>query len=388
MSKIEELIKELCPNGVEFKKLSELCGTITTGKLNANAMDENGIYPFYTCDENPYKINQYAFDTEAILISGNGSKVGHINYYKGKFNAYQRTYVIYDFLDINVNFLLHYLKGYFKEYILANSRKGSVPYITLPILQNFKIPVPPTEVQREIVHILDDFSLLTAELTAELTARQKQYEYYRDNLFNFSKEINRCSLKDVCYSIKDGMHNLPKNNFDTDGYPILSAQNIINGQIEYNAKRYVNYDIYEKEQKRINIENDDVLLTIVATIGRTAIVKNNKMLLQRSVCVLKPNKKILPKYLKYYLDTNDMQNYMKNNSKGSAQAGLYLQQVSNILIPLPSLDEQERIVNILDRFDKLCNDISSGLPAEIEARKKQYEYYRDKLLDFEEFSKK
>ena len=84
MSKLDELIAELCPNGVEYKNLKEICGTITTGKLNANAMVENGKYAFFTCDATPFRIDSYAFDTEAILVSGNGSQVGHINYYKGK----------------------------------------------------------------------------------------------------------------------------------------------------------------------------------------------------------------------------------------------------------------------------------------------------------------
>ena len=131
----------------------------------------------------------------------------------------------------------------------------------------------------------------------------------------------------------------------------------------------------------------DVLLTIVATIGRTAVVKfNSKFLLQRSVCVLKVTDKILPDFLKYCLDTQRNQRHMIANAHGSAQAGLYLNQVSEIEIPLPPLNEQKRIVEILDRFEALCNDISAGLPAEIEARQKQYEYYRDKLLTFAELS--
>ena len=185
MSKLDELIQELCPNGVEYKTLGELCNTITTGKLNANAMVENGEYPFYTCDSTPYRIDKYAFDEEAILISGNGSQVGHVNYYKGKFNAYQRTYVLYDFKEINVKYLLHYLKGYLRNYIIVHSKKGSIPYITLPMLKEFKFPVPPLEVQCEIVRILDKFTLLTAELTA----RRKQYEYYRQYLLETKSDI-------------------------------------------------------------------------------------------------------------------------------------------------------------------------------------------------------
>ena len=104
MNKIDDLINKLCPNGVKYELLVNLCGNITTGKLNANAMVEDGEYPFFTCDAKPYRIDKYAFDEEAILISGNGSQVGHINYYKGKFNAYQRTYVLYNFKKVEVKF--------------------------------------------------------------------------------------------------------------------------------------------------------------------------------------------------------------------------------------------------------------------------------------------
>ena len=125
MSKIEELIQQYCPDGVEFVKLGELCLSIKTGKLNANEKDEDGIYPFFTCDAEPYKINTFAFDCEAILVTGNGSQVGHINYYKGKFNAYQRTYVLSSFnKSVRIFFALHYFRAYLKEYILVNSKKG------------------------------------------------------------------------------------------------------------------------------------------------------------------------------------------------------------------------------------------------------------------------
>ena len=181
------------------------------------------------------------------------------------------------------------------------------------------------------------------------------------------------------------MHNLPKNNINDDGYPILSAQNINNGLINYKSNRYVDYSTFINERKRTNIELNDVLLTIVATIGRTAIVKeDNNFLLQRSVCVLKPNKNICSKFLKYCLDVNKVQKYMNDNAHGSAQAGIYLNQVKKIIIPLPSLEKQNQIVELLDKFDLYCNDIMQGLPAEIEKRKQQYEYYRNKLLTFKQ----
>ena len=123
--------------GWEIKKLGEVC-TIQTGKLDANAKVEDGAYPFYTCDSQPYRIDTYAFDDEAILISGNGSQVGHVNYYKGKFNAYQRTYVLTNFSSFDIPFLIKYLKGYLRGYIWDNKKGGCIPYITLPILKNFQ----------------------------------------------------------------------------------------------------------------------------------------------------------------------------------------------------------------------------------------------------------
>jgi type I restriction enzyme S subunit len=175
---------------VEWTTLGEIVATIKTGKLNANAMVEGGEYPFYTCDANPFRIDTYAFDTEAIIVSGNGSQVGHINYYKGKFNAYQRTYILADCADeITISFLLTYLKSYLRPYIMQHSKKGSVPYITMPMLQKFNVPVPSPEEQAHIVAILDKFDALTNSISEglprEIELRQKQYEYYRNLLLSF-----------------------------------------------------------------------------------------------------------------------------------------------------------------------------------------------------------
>lgn len=177
---------------VEWKTLGELVTTIKTGKLNANAMVDNGEYPFFTCDANPFQIDTYAFDTEAIIVSGNGSQVGHINYYSGKFNAYQRTYILADCSsEISIGFLLAYLKAYLRPYIMQHSKKGSVPYITMPMLQNFKIPVPQTSKQARSVAILNKFDALTNSLSEglprEIELRQKQYEHYRNLLLTFPK---------------------------------------------------------------------------------------------------------------------------------------------------------------------------------------------------------
>ncbi|VEU62873.1 restriction endonuclease subunit S [Mycoplasmopsis bovirhinis] len=173
---------------VEYKPLKELC-SITTGKLNAKDAVDGGIYPFFTCHAKPYSINEYAFDTEAILLSGNGN-IGHTNYYNGKFNAYQRTYVLHNFIEVNPKFLLHYINNSFKDYISQKSLNGVISYITLPILQEFSVPIPPLPVQDRIAEVLDNFEKICKDLKiglpSEIQLRQKQYEYYRNLLLSFN----------------------------------------------------------------------------------------------------------------------------------------------------------------------------------------------------------
>ena len=386
MHNIKELVKKLCPNGVEYKYIGDLI-TIEKGKqLNKTLLSDSGKYPVINGGITPSGYwNEYNYNEGLITISQGGASAGFVNYIETKFWAGAHCYVVSKVNEgINYRYIYHFLKS--KEIELQNFQVGAgIPSVSLLDIKKLCLAVPPIEVQNEIVRILDNFTELEAELEVELEARKKQYAYYRNKMFKFDRDIKYYSLKEVCITIKDGMHNLPKDNSLNGEYPILSAQNINNGTISFDAKRYVSKEIYDRENKRINLEKNDVLLTIVATIGRTAVInENNKMLLQRSVCALKPNEKIHAYYLKYYLETNKVQEYMARNAHGSAQSGLYLNQVSEIQIPVPPLEEQEKIVNILDRFDKLCNDISEGLPAEIEARRKQYEYYRDKLLNFKD----
>ena len=384
MSKLEELIEKLCPNGVEFKNLQYLCGTITTGKLNANAMEDNGLYPFFTCDSNPFKINTYAFDEEAILISGNGSQVGHINYYKGKFNAYQRTYVIYDFKEINVKFLLHYLNGCLKEYILRNCKKGSVPYITLPMLQKFSVPVPPLEVQCEIVHFLDDFTLLSAllsaELSAELKARQKQYEYYASKLFTSfkAKDYPMGELAKFVYGYTDKA-------IDNGNTRFIRITDINEqGCLKKDDIKYINMN--EKAQKSLLKKGDLVMARTGATFGKTLYFDDDIPSVYASflIKIIPDNTKLLNKYYWHFTKTQLYWSQANKLVTNGGQPQFNTPALKKIRIPIPTIDEQYKVVDILDRLDKICNDISEGLPAEIEARQKQYEYYRDKLLTFKE----
>jgi type I restriction enzyme S subunit len=381
MSRLDELIAELCPDGVEYIKLGGICNLITTGKLNANAMVENGKYPFFTCDANPYRINEYAFDTTAIIISGNGSQVGHINFYQGKFNAYQRTYVLSEFNNIDVKYLLHYLKGNLKNYIILHSKKGSVPYITMPMLKNFSVPIPPLPVQQEIVRILDNFTELTAELTTELEARKKQYEYYRDKLLTFGNDVSMVKLGDIATDMYRGS-GIKRDEITTDGTPCVRY-----GEIYTTYNIWFDTCVSNTYKGTKTFEHGDILFAItgesVEDIAKScAYMGHETCFAGGDIVVMKHNQN--PKYIAYALSTSDAQVQKSKGKVKSKVVHTSIPALKEIQIPVPSLEEQERIVAILDRFDALCNDLTSGLPAEIEARQKQYEYYRDKLLTFKE----
>lgn len=155
---------------INCKKLGQLCN-IQTGKLDANAMVENGTYHFYTCAKEHYYINHYAFDTEALLISGNGANVGYIHYYKGKFNAYQRTYVLDNFInEIKIKYIKYFLEKNLHKQIYREKKEGNTPYIVLSTLKNFEIKFPTLKKQKLIINVLINLD--------------RKIELYEKSLFN------------------------------------------------------------------------------------------------------------------------------------------------------------------------------------------------------------
>ena len=170
----QHCIRELI-NGWEYVRLGDIC-KITTGKLDANALVENGQYPFFTCAERPFNIDSYAFDTEALLISGNGANLGYINYYKGKFNAYQRTYVL-DHFSVNIQYVKWALKVLLPQRIAIEKSSSNTPYIVLSTLADLKIPIPNNSKQNHIADLMMSFErkLSTQLVLSDLYNKQKQY---------------------------------------------------------------------------------------------------------------------------------------------------------------------------------------------------------------------
>lgn len=383
MSKLDELIEKLCPDGVKFEKLgNEKLFKFYYGKGNKIPEDVGGVYDVYGANGVVSHINEY--NCEDVSIIGHIGAVGMVNRCKGKcFVTYNGTIAeIVDKSKINTQYFYYVLT----KLDLPSYKKGNQPFLSVSDFDKIRIPVPPLEVQREIVHILDDFTLLSAELSAELKARQKQYEYYSEKLLKF-ENAKYHSLEDIC-EIVDYRGKTPRKT--NEGIFLITAKNIRKGYIDYEkSQEFISECDYKGVMHRGLPKIGDVLITTEAPCGNVAqIDRENVALAQRVIKYRSKDSKLNNTFLKYILLGKEFQDKLSKNFTGGTVKGIKGSVLHKLTIPLPPREEQERIVNILDKFEKLCNDISEGLPAEIEARKKQYEYYRDKLLTFKELKVK
>lgn len=386
MQKIHDLIEKLCPNGVKYKNIQELC-KISRGKVMSKDFIKSnaGEYPVYSSQtENNGelgKISTYDFDGEYLTWTTDGANAGSVFYRKGKFSVTN----VCGLLEIKSKvmipkFLYYVLSIEAPKYV--NVGMGN-PKLMSNVMAKIRVAVPPLEVQCEIVHILDDFTLLSAELSAELKARQKQYEYYKNKIFNdvVSEKTEFKKLNELT-DVRDGTHDSPKP--VNAGKYLVTSKNIKNGTVNFDGSYLISEKDYNLINQRSKVDKNDLLFTMIGTIGEVGIVEQEPDYAIKNVGLIKTNNILLSKFLFYYLTSNDVKKYIENNKSKGSQVFLALGKLRNIPIPVLSDVIVEKIVNILEGFDKLCNDISEGLPAEIEARQKQYEYYRDKLLTFKE----
>ena len=361
MNKLEELIQKLCPNGVEYRPLGELCEIRKGKQLNKDGLLEQGNYPVINGGINPSGYwNEYNFEKDLITISQGGASAGYVNFITTKFWAGAHCYVLVNPKNcLNYRLLYHIVKNYEKELMSAQVGAG-IPSVSSNKLTSLSIPVPPIEVQEEIVRILDKFT--------ELSARKKQYEFYRDEQLRKS-DAQIVTLKDICTNYDAKRRPITKNKRVSGLYPYYGASGIVD---------YVKDFIFDDDYLLVS-EDGANLLSRVTPI---AFSISGKTWVNNHAHILKFQNYITQRYVEIYLNSIDLAKYIST----AAQPKLTQENLNKIEIPLPPLEEQNRIVAILDRFDKICNDISEGLPAEIEARQKQYEYYRDKLLTFEEIA--
>lgn len=368
MSKLEELIQKYCPDGVEFALIGDIA-QVGTGSSNGNEAEEDGTYPFFIRSQTIKRKNDYEYDEEAIIIPGEGGIGDIFHYINGKYALHQRVYRIHFTVpSVNVKFAYYYMGSAFKQFIMKKAVSATVTSIRKPMIEGFEIPIPPLPAQEEIVRVLDTFTELQEELQAELQKREQQYDYYQDLLLNRSKFSHLVSIGDMC-EIKKG--NTPIQKAKEGVYPLVvtTMERRSSDTYQFNANA--------------------VCIPLISSRGHGVASLNHvyyqegKFALGNILCAVIPHDEniLKAKFLYYYLE------YAKDYTlvplmKGGANVSMHCSDIEKVKIPLPSLDEQERIISILDRFDALTNDLSTGLPAEIEKRKQQYEYYRDKLLTF------
>ena len=382
MSKIDDLIQEFCPDGVEYKPIKKLA-EVGTGSSNGNEAQEDGKYPFFIRSQTVKRKNEWEYDEEAIIIPGEGG-IGEIYHYvNGKYAIHQRVYRIH-FTDnsVDVKFAYHYFRAFFKNFIMRKAVSATVKSIRKPMIEEFMLPVPPLEVQREIVHILDSFTLLTAELTAELTARKKQYNFYRDKLLTFESDIPLLPIKEVVKKSCAGATPAKGNpEYYEDGtIPWIRTQDVRFNEIT-EVDSFITEKAVEETAAKWIPENCVIVAISGATAGRCAINKIKATTNQHCLNMQIDNEKALYKYVYYCIcSKQDELISKKQGARGDLNSSLIL----GTKIPVPKLEIQKKIVHVLDNFESICSDLNIGLPAEIEARQKQYEYYRDLLLTFAE----
>lgn len=376
MSKLQELIKELCPDGMEFKKLEEVC-EIFSGKNKQKK--EQGKYPVYGSTGIIAYCDNYQYDKEQLLIARVGANAGFIHIANGKYDVSDNTLIVDVIGTCNSIYIYYVLVN---SNINRYSKGGGQPLVTASDIKKIEIPLPPLEVQNEIVRILDTFTAHTAELQAELQARKEQYEYYRNKLLTFDENDERVkwmTLGEVSVNVCSGGTPSTSNKKYYQGHiPWLRTQEVDWKDVFY-TKIKISEDAIKNSSAKIIPPNCVIVAMYGATAGKTCI-NRIPLTTNQACCNLEINKDIaLYKYVYYWL----YKEYYKLKALGEgSQSNISGKKIKSYAIPIPPLSEQQRIVSILDKFESLVNDLSEGLPAEIAVVQEQYEYYRNKLLTF------
>ena len=381
MNKLDELIKELCPNGVEYKELGEIVKS-QRGKTITKELIKDGDIPVISGGQKPaYYHNESNRKGEVITVAGSGAYAGFVMYWDKPIFVSDAFSIECDKSYLNIKYIYYFLQNNQMK-IHSLKKGGGVPHVYFKDMQKFLVPVPPLEVQNEIVRILDNFTALTAELTA----RKKQYSWYRDYLLKFENKVKMVKIGDL-FEFKNGI-NKDKGSFGK-GTPIINYVNVYKKNKIYFEDLKGLVEASNDELVRYGVKRGDVFFTrtseTIEEIGYTSVllediencVFSGFLLRARPITDL-----LLPEYCAYCFSTSNIRNTIIKKSTYTTRALTNGTSLSQIEIPLPPLEVQKRIVEVLGNFEKICNDLNIGLPAEIEARQKQYEFYRNFLLTF------
>ena len=412
MSKLDELIRELCPDGVEYKRFDEVCtlnARIGWQRLTKAEYMSKGDYllitgtdftetheiDYSTCvyvTEERYKQDpKIQLKNGDILITKDGTlgKVAQVKGLEMPATLNGGVFVVRcKDGSLENRFILHYLLSNHFQSVVEQQKTGStISHLTQTLFSRLMIPIPPLEIQREIVRILDNFTVLTAELTAELTARKTQYGFYREKLLNKTK-ISATMTKVADLGKWSGGKTpsmAEKKYWESGTIPWVSSKDVKQPILSDTIDHITNAAI------------DEASMTVypagsVAIVTRSGILRHTfpvtyipfETTVNQDIKILVTKEGISSRYVSHALQAYGESIRRTTKKQGGTVDSLDFQKVLAYKIPVPPIDVQNRIVNVLDNFEKICSDLNIGLPAEIEARQKQYEYYRDKLLTFAE----
>ncbi|EEW1446848.1 restriction endonuclease subunit S [Escherichia coli] len=372
MSELSYLEKLLDGVEVEWKSLGDVVNFQRGRRLVKSQLETRGKYAVYQNSMTPlgyYHEYNVAAQSSFIICAG---AAGEIGYSENEFWAADDVHFAITPEYINDRFLFHFLLTQ-KNKISGQVRRASIPRLSKSVIEKLEFPIPCPDnpekslaIQSEIVRILDKFTALTAELTAELNMRKKQYNYYRDQLLSFKEgEVEWKTLGDL------------GENLDSKRKPITSGLREAGSIPYYGASGIVDY------VKDYIFDGDFLLISedganLLARNTPIAFSISGKSWVNNHAHVIKFDSYAERRYVEYYLNSIDLSPYIS----GAAQPKLNKKNLESIRIPNPSPEDKERIVSILDKFYALTNSINEGLPREIELRQKQYEYYRDLLFSF------
>ena len=389
MSEISDMIQRLCPDGVEYRKFGEVCFYEQPTKFIVHSINYSDDYEIPVLTAGQSFILGYTNEVDGIYNASNDNPVIIFDDFTGAFKWVNFPFKVKSsamkMLTSNSEVLLRYVFHYMG---VLNYSSSEHTRLWIGTYSNFEIPVPPIEVQRKIVEVLDNFSELTAELTAELEARKKQYEYYRDNLLNFNRGGQVAS--DVKWMKMSELGTFTRGrrfvraDIVEQGYPCIHYGDMYTyyGLSATETKTYIPFEVAKKlrfAQKNDVVivgagENDEDIGIGVAWLGDSSPAVHD------ACYIFHHNQN--PKFISHYLRTSFYHKQIKTSVSSGKICSISAEGIGKALIPIPPLHEQERIVSILDRFEALTTDLTAGLPAEIKARQQQYEYYRDQLLTF------
>lgn len=394
---IDRLVAELCPEGVEYRPLESLGkrnkGTaITASKMRSLEPGNKDLRIFAAgstfVDTDSSNIPaKDILHGPAIIVKSRGY-IGFEYYEKSFTHKNEMWSYTLDSNIVNQKFIYYYLltQAYYLQE-LARSKSVKLPQLSVKDTDSLEVPVPPLEIQEAIVEILDKFTNLEAELEAELEARTLQYEYYRDSLFE-ALDCPRATLGELG-KFYGGLKGKTKNDFGSSGARYISYKNVYeNISADFTWPDFVQV---KEGENQLSLMKGDILLTgsseNMEEAGLSSVVtkepEEEAYLNSFSICYRLNDPSILnPEFSKYLFRSRLARKQIIRTAQGVTRFNVSKKKLANVSVPIPTLEEQQRIVDILDRFDALTSSLSEGLPAELAARRSQYEYYRDQLLTF------